>query len=146
MAIGDPVTFVVVGEPVPFARMRLGNRGQHFVPAAQRNFAAALQLSAANAMREFKTAMFDEAVTLELLAELPIPASWSKKKQSRALVGEIRPTGRPDLDNLYKLVADALNQVLIRDDSQVVSLRARKRYSVEPKLVVTVRPANEEIG
>jgi Holliday junction resolvase RusA-like endonuclease len=146
MAIGDPITVIVAGEPVPFARMRIGNRGHHFVPSAQRNFAAAVQIEAANTMRELQTTMFDEAVTLELLAELPIPQSWSKKKQHRALVGQLRPTGRPDLDNLYKLVADAFNQIVFRDDSQVVSLRLRKRYGNEPKLVVTVKAVNGEIG
>jgi len=140
------LTVTVIGEPVPFARMRLGRTNQHFVPAAQRNFAAVLQIEAANAMRKANTTMFDEAVTLELTAEVSIPASWSNKKRNRAIAGEVVPTGRPDLDNLYKIVADAFNMVLFRDDSQVVSLRARKRYSVEPKLVVTVRPANGEIG
>lgn len=146
MAIGDPVTVVVMGEPVPFARMRLGNRGQHFVPAAQRNFAAVLQLEAANAMRDVQTEMFNEAIEIELLAELAIPASWSNKKRNRAISGEVRPTGRPDLDNLYKIVADAFNLVVFRDDSQCVSLRARKRYGVEPKVVITVRAANGVIG
>ena len=38
------------------------------------------------------------------------------------------PTSRPDADNYAKLVLDALNGVLWRDDSQVVRLFVEKAY------------------
>jgi Holliday junction resolvase RusA-like endonuclease len=85
--------------------------------------------------------VLDEPVSVELLAELPIPASWSKKRRNLAILGLIRPGTRPDLDNLFKLAADAmLNGVVVRNDTLVVEIRARKIYGLQPKLVVTVRP------
>lgn len=35
---------------------------------------------------------------------------------------------KPDLDNVVKLVGDALNAVAYRDDAQICEVRARKRY------------------
>lgn len=37
---------------------------------------------------------------------------------------------KPDLDNLIKLVLDALNGIVWEDDSQIVHLCAKKRYAV----------------
>jgi Holliday junction resolvase RusA-like endonuclease len=138
----DPITIVLMGEPVPFARMRLSrSTGGHYIPTEQRNAMAALKIAAGNAMRQQGGTLFDEPVTLDLLAEFPIPGSWSKKKQAAALLGAVRPGKRPDIDNLYKLAADALNSVVFRDDALIVEIRARKIYGNQPKLVITVQPA-----
>jgi Holliday junction resolvase RusA-like endonuclease len=137
----QPITVSLLGEPVAFARMRIAARtGAHFVPAPQRNAMAALHIEAANTMREMGAAVLDEPVSVELLAELPIPASWSKKRRNLAILGLIRPSGRPDLDNLWKLMADAFNGVVFRDDALIVEAHARKIYGLQPKLVVTVSP------
>jgi Holliday junction resolvase RusA-like endonuclease len=101
---------------------------------------AALRIEAANTMRELGATLLDEPLQLELLAEMPIPASWSKKKRNAAILGIVRPTGRPDLDNVYKLMADAFNGVVFRDDALIVTMRCRKIYGLQPKLVVTIRP------
>jgi Holliday junction resolvase RusA-like endonuclease len=91
-------------------------------------------------MLQMGAAIIDEPVSVELLAELPIPASWSKKRRNLAILGLIRPSGRPDLDNLWKLMADAFNGVVFRDDALIVEAHARKIYGLQPKLVVTVSP------
>jgi Holliday junction resolvase RusA-like endonuclease len=137
-----PITVSLLGIPCAFARMRIAARtGAHFVPAPQRNAMAALRIEAANTMLHMGAAVLDEPVSVELLAELPIPASWSKKRRDLAILGLIRPGTRPDLDNLFKLAADAmLNGVVVRNDTLVVEIHAWKRYGLQPKLVVTVRP------
>lgn len=38
------------------------------------------------------------------------------------------PIGRPDLDNYVKLISDAMNGIIWKDDSLIVSLTAEKRY------------------
>jgi len=40
---------------------------------------------------------------------LPIPASWSRKKQVEAMSGKTKHTSRPDLDNLLKQIKDCLS-------------------------------------
>ena len=60
------------------------------------------------------------------------PRSWSQKKQRMAIAGLVRPIGRPDLDNIIKS-PDALNAITWCDDTQVVDVRASKRYSDRPQ-------------
>lgn len=76
---------------------------------------------------------------------LPVPRSRSRKWQAAALEGVERPAGRPDLDNLAKLVLDALNRsgAFWRDDAQVVSLRAAKYYGDRPGTCVRIWQASE---
>jgi Holliday junction resolvase RusA-like endonuclease len=137
----QPITVSLLGTPCAFARMRIAARtGAHFVPAPQRNAMAALRIEAANTMLHMGAAVLDEPVSVELLAELPIPASWSKKRRNLAILGYIRPGTRPDIDNIFKLMADAFNGVIWRDDVLVVDVHMRKIYGLQPKLVVTVKP------
>jgi Holliday junction resolvase RusA-like endonuclease len=81
--------------------------------------------------------LLDGALHLVMEARMAVPASWSKKKQAAALAGGVHPTGKPDLDNLVK-VLDALNGVVWRDDSLIVSADVRKSYSDRPGLTITV--------
>jgi Holliday junction resolvase RusA-like endonuclease len=69
--------------------------------------------------------LLDRALCLFLEARMSIPSSWSKKKHALALRGSLRPTGRPDLDNLAKIV-DALKGVVWVDDSLIVDLHASR--------------------
>jgi Holliday junction resolvase RusA-like endonuclease len=82
----------------------------------------------------------DVPVRVELLVELPVPASWSRRKAEAALTGGIRPTSRPDVDNYAKGFCDAINTIVVVDDSQIVDLRAVKKFGVTPKMVATIFP------
>lgn len=70
------------------------------------------------------------------------PNSWPKAKRDAVDDGE-EPwyTGRPDLDNLVKLVKDAGNKVLWQDDSQIVSLEAFKVYGPENETTINLLSA-----
>lgn len=57
------------------------------------------------------------------------------------------PVARPDLDKYVRAVLDALTQVCWHDDSQVVTVTARKRYCVQgagPETVIEVEPVGGE--
>ncbi len=62
----------------------------------------------------------DGALLLGVKAYLPIPASKSKKWQAAAAQGIIRPTTKPDLDNILKHLKDCMNGVFWVDDKQIV--------------------------
>lgn len=133
-----PLTIVLMGAPTAYARVRTGN-GAFFTPAPQRNAAATLRMACQTEMQAAGIATYHEPISLILRAELPIPGSWSKKKKHAALLGIIRP-GRPDLDNILKLCSDALNHVAYADDALIAELRAEKRYSLEPKITLSIVP------
>lgn len=63
-------------------------------------------------------ALFGGPVVLECRFYLPRPQALMRKKDP---AGSIWHTKKPDLDNLYKAVQDALVNLLWRDDNQVVS-------------------------
>lgn len=80
----------------------------------------------------------ETALTVFAEAFMPIPASWSKRKQAAAVSGELMPTGKPDGDNIQKCVGDALNKIVWLDDSQIVMWQCLKVYSDFPRLRVSV--------
>lgn len=55
------------------------------------------------------------------------------------LEGVIRPTKKPDIDNVCKIVLDSLNGIAYHDDTQVVDCQVRKFYSENPRVVVTIQ-------
>ena len=67
-----------------------------------------------------------------------IPKSASKKKRAQMLDGELRPTKKPDADNIAKIICDALNGIAYRDDAQVVTCIIQKWYSEEPSVSVEI--------
>ncbi len=74
----------------------------------------------------------------------PIPKSFSKKKTAAAEAGQIRPTTKPDADNYVKGIKDALNKVIWKDDSQIVSVTVAKFYSQRPRIEVKVQELEEQ--
>lgn len=77
-----------------------------------------------------------EPVHVEIVARFPVPASWSKKRASAAHGAP--HTGRPDADNVCKLVLDALTGIAWQDDTQVAYLVARKEWDLTGGLEIAV--------
>jgi Holliday junction resolvase RusA-like endonuclease len=84
---------------------------------------------------------FDGPLEVEILCVYPIPRSRSLKQQEAAARGDVYPDVRPDLDNIVKVVQDALTKVVYRDDACIVDLHVRKIYGWTPGLTVWVRMA-----
>ena len=68
-------------------------------------------------------------VSVSVSAFFPVPKSYSKKKREDCLERILRPDKKPDMDNILKVVLDALNEVAYEDDKQVVELIGRKYYT-----------------
>lgn len=80
-----------------------------------------------------------EPVSLYIRFCMPIPKSTSKKKRQEMLQSPTPHTKRPDLDNLVKLVKDALNGVFWLDDNQIYNLHTEKIYGEVPKTIIEIR-------
>lgn len=135
----DTITFTIPGEPVAKGRARSFVRNghvAHYTPEKTARYENLVKLAAQQAMGDMAPA--EGAVALIVRAFMGIPTSWSQKKQRAAALGEITPTKRPDLDNIVKAVKDGANGVTWKDDSQVVDVRASKRYGT-PRVEVEVR-------
>jgi Holliday junction resolvase RusA-like endonuclease len=140
----EMVSFTIPGQPVAKGRPRIGSRnGQAMMYAPEKtvNYEGVVKLFAAQAMRG--RPLITGPVRLVMNVALQIPASWSGKKQRAARTGESLPTGKPDADNVIKMICDALNGVVWKDDSQVVNIDMCKRYSDEPSVRVRVHQIGE---
>lgn len=80
----------------------------------------------------------DGELVMKVKAFFAIPKSASHKKAALMECGVIRPTKKPDADNILKIVADALNKVAYDDDSQIVSASVEKYYSNQPRVEVEI--------
>lgn len=77
-------------------------------------------------------------VALGIVVRFLPTKSTSKKKQAQMLEGEILPLKKPDIDNIVKVICDALNGVAYHDDTQVVMVNVKKVYSAIEGVDVTV--------
>lgn len=143
----NEVRIKVLGEPQGKGRPRFVAR---YNPATQKSFGQAhtpdKTVVYENLIRteySIQTKNFrypdDAMLDMRILAYYSIPKSASKKKRALMLEGSIRPTKKPDMDNVLKVVADSLNQVAYKDDTQIVDAQCRKFYSEEPRIEVIIR-------
>lgn len=132
--------FSIPGTPVPKGRARMtvrNGQARAYTPDKTVRFENLVAHAGQQAIGP-GGAPAECAVKLVLDVYLPIPKSWSQKKQDNAALGVLRPCGRPDVDNYCKSVMDGLNGIVFRDDSQVTTLTASKRYSITPRVDVLV--------
>ncbi len=132
------VRFAVDGVPMPKERPRLDRGGRVHTPKKTRDYEAAVRAAAYEAMAGREP--ISGGVRLDVGIYLPVPKSWPEHRRLDALSGGLMPTMRPDGDNCYKAVADALNGVCYRDDGQIVIGGFVKYYSERPRVEVTVEP------
>lgn len=85
----------------------------------------------------------EKLVRVKIIAFYPIPKSFTKKQKEEAMTGGLRPTTKPDCDNIIKVVLDALNGVAYYDDKQVVEVSCEKYYSKTGYLHIAVEEAPE---
>lgn len=75
-------------------------------------------------------------LSVDVLFCMPIPKSWSKKKQRESVGGYHMK--KPDADNLIKGVFDSLNKIVWQDDNQVAKMSAMKLYAEIPMIEIRV--------
>lgn len=130
--------FEILGEPIGKQRpkfARIGNFTRTYTPKETVNYENWVKLSYQN----FGGENFGDApLKVQITAKYPIPKSFSKKKHEMAVDGEIRPTTKPDCDNIAKIICDALNGIAYTDDKQIVSLNVCKKYAETPKVIVQI--------
>ena len=131
----------IPGEPVPWARVRVGN-GTFFTAKKVRDHQARIKSHALMAMKG-RNRIMDGAIRMTVLFVFSVPISWPAWKQKMALRGMIAFTMTPDEDNLVKCVKDALNpkkawkgrpaeEPFVWKDDSYVTTRPTRRYGPEP--------------
>lgn len=131
------VAFDIPGEAVPWARPRAAKNARHFFTKPEvTNYKALVKMKAQQAMGTSPPMEGAVAVTIQVFRS--IPETFSGKKRKLAIEGVIRPTTKPDLDNVIKGIFDALNKLAFKDDNQVCQLVTAKFYDERPRVEVEI--------
>lgn len=136
------MTFTVYGKPQGKARPRITKRGHAYTP--QQTVEYEERIKQAFIKSKEKGYFNNEPIGMLILASYPVPKSMSKKDRELIEKGCLTPTKKPDIDNIAKVVCDALNGVAYSDDKQIVMLTIAKKCSEEPKITVTLYEVQNE--
>ena len=140
------IKFMILGEPKGKGRPRFNTRTGHaMTPKDTVNYETLVHMEYLAQCQNFRFPD-DAMLDMRIKAYYSIPKSASKKKKAAMLANEIRPTKKPDMDNVVKIIADSLNQVAYRDDTQIVDCQCRKFYSENPRVEVTIREVSPVTG
>ena len=138
------VMYTVYGEPVGKGRPRFAKRGAFvstYTPLKTKTYEDEIRMMAKAAMGSSEP--LETPVTVAIYIRVGIPASYSKQKRKDALAGILKPTKKPDLDNVAKCHLDAMQGIIIFDDKLVVNLHVTKVYAETPAVEVMVK---EDLG
>lgn len=127
-------TFTIFAEPTGKARPRVTTHGT-YTPKKTKDYEKLVQLEyRKQGGRDYG----ERQLQVEITANFPIPKSKPKNKRVEMLAGQVRPTKKPDCDNIAKAILDALNGIAYHDDSQIVTLAVEKWYVPEEDACVIV--------
>lgn len=129
--------FEIEGKPVGKGRprfRRMGNFVQTYTPTATADYEKLVRLRFQNA----GGAITDKPVRVDITAFFAPPKSIRKREKAEMLANRILPMKKPDVDNIAKIMLDALNKIAYVDDAQVIELSVIKRYADEAKVIVHI--------
>jgi len=122
-------------KPVAFARPRFNSKTRAvFNPTAYDRYKRMLQAQILPPDRP----PIPDPCEVTLIFGMGTPPKKPVWRFSAGIRGEFQNTTKPDLDNLVKSILDAMNGIVWVDDAQVFSLSARKIYSEEPSIRMSV--------
>ncbi len=126
--------FIIPGEPVAKGRPKLSRYGT-YTPKKTKEYEKHIR-------EEWKKNGYKEplrgAIKVDIIFHKGVPKSDSKAVRMKKILGQIKPTVKPDLDNYIKAVLDGLNGLAWVDDSQIVEITASKEYSEKPRTEVMI--------
>ena len=144
--IEHTIKLVIEGTPVGKGRPRVASRGSFahaYTPKKTKNYEKLIQN---NYLSNYTYEdMLKGPIKAKLMEYFPIPESLSKKKKEELSNNFEKHTKKPDIDNVIKTVFDALNNVAFEDDSNIVELTAKKLYSNNPRIELTLSEVKYDI-
>lgn len=77
-------------------------------------------------------------IKINITAYFSVTKNTSKKQEESMLNNTISPTKKPDIDNIAKIILDALNKLAFKDDNQITKLEIEKKYGTEEKIFIKI--------
>ena len=119
------IEFTVQGQPKGKGRPRFSKRGNYVHAYTPEDTTVYENQVAFTYMANSKT-KFTGKVEIEIRAYYKIAKSTKKSDRELMLKNVLRPTKKPDIDNVIKIILDGLNGYAYDDDAQVCKVTAEK--------------------
>ena len=126
------VDISIPGKPRAKGRPRAGQHGFYTPKETEAEEAYVRQLGS-KAMQGRAPMVGPVRITLDAVFDMPM--SWPARVREMRTLPHI---SKPDLDNIEKLILDALNEVVFADDAQVCEVRKTKRYGEGERVDVII--------
>ena len=131
------LTFTIPGEPTAQGRPRFSTHGgfvKAYDPEKSRNYKAYVKLLASEAMQRIGLTLTELPLEVEIIADVGIPASKSKKFKEQALNGLQLPIKNPMLTTLQKLFLILYLALSTRMINRLLNLQFLKNIVIRQKL------------
>ena len=123
--------FKIPGKVQAKQRPRFSKSGIVYTPKETRVYEDFVRVCYSDYANQYQWEPYDGQLRAEIEVFIQVPKSDSKLNKQAKIIGEIRPTIKPDCDNLAKSLLDSLNGWAYQDDKQIVELEVKKFYSEE---------------
>ena len=135
----NTLKFQILGIPVPKQSMKVTKGGIKYQPKKITNAARNIRAQIANQLpRGFEP--FDKHLRIYYRFVFPYTSDISKRKRNSGI--KLWKDKKPDIDNLQKLINDAMEGVVFVRDAQICSIRAEKFMDSVPRVDVEVSLLN----
>ena len=129
--------FEVPGKIIGKGRPRLNSyTGSVYTPTRTKDYETLVEQYFLLKYPRFKP--FEGRVQVEINANFEVPKSAKKAEKELMLENKINPTKKPDIDNIIKIILDAMNGIAFRDDTQITKLQVEKIYSTSESVKIKI--------
>ncbi|ENY8496187.1 RusA family crossover junction endodeoxyribonuclease [Clostridioides difficile] len=129
------VNFTIDGEPVGKERPRFNLATKRtYTPNKTKSYEELIKWLYQSKVKY----RFTGYIKMTIRCYYSIAKNNSKKVKEQKRNNVLRPSKKPDIDNVIKVVADSLNGIAYKDDTQIVEVVASKYYSDKPRVEVMI--------
>jgi len=128
------ISLTIPGPPVGKQRARVTRTGHAYTPAKTVNYEALVKQTFAAKYPDFVPLSGPVRMGLWILL---MPSKETARKIKKGI--KVYPTIKPDIDNVFKIIADALSGLAFVDDKQIVESDLSKHYADRPMVEVVIK-------
>lgn len=129
--------FEVPSKIIGKGRPRLNSyTGQVYTPTRTKDYEQLVQQYFMIKYPGYKT--LEGRIKVTITAFFEIPKSTNKTLKNQMLENKISPTKKPDIDNIVKIILDAMNKMAFKDDTQITKIEVEKIYNEQEKIFVRI--------
>jgi len=137
--------FIILIEPKPQSRPRFARRGK-FVNTYEQEEMSDWKAEFTRLLLAQSPRLISEGAVEPVMAFYITPpktVSGLKRNAVRLQNEQIRVSKKPDADNYEKACWDCMSGIVFKDDGQISDWSGKKRYSLNPRIEITIKTLEE---